>query len=516
MNSQEPQNTVVGSPADAKSDVLSSEVRERRLAEAMQRYMAEYDQGHTPNRDALLSEYADVRDELATCLGSLDLIQQFAPVIKANASGDEQVDRQDSAMPMCLGDFQILREIGRGGMGVVYEAEQTSLGRRVALKVLPFVGILDAKQLQRFKNEARAAAALSHPHIVPVHFVGVERGVHFFAMQLIDGCSLAYVIDQLRRTQKTAIGSPGASLESAATPVDNGSNTMSQGAGEHAQLSDRTPADKLTDSAHAQETCRIIQELVSTKNNPHDAEYFRQIARIGLQAADALEYAHSHGIVHRDIKPANLLLDSEQNVWLTDFGLARLESDVSATATGDVLGTLRYMSPEQAAGDRALVDPRSDVYSLGAALYELLTLRPAVDGQHRQEILKRIESSEPQAPRRITPAIPVDLETIVLKSLQKDPADRYASAQHLADDLDRFLHHRPIEARRPSVADRLRKAIHRNAVLVSVISLCLAIVTGLSVAGTILLAYKSRVSEQRRIQGRGGAEPGRAASGNRS
>ena len=218
------------------------------------------------------------------------------------------------------------------------------------------------------------------------------------------------------------------------------------------------------------------------------------------QAADALEYAHSHGIVHRDIKPANLLLDAEQNVWLTDFGLARLESDVTATATGDVLGTLRYMSPEQAAGNRQLVDPRSDVYSLGATLYELLTLRPAVDGQNRPEILKRIESSEPRPPRRITPAIPVDLETIVLKSLQKDPADRYASAQQLADDLDRFLHHRSIKASRPSVATRLRRMVRRNAVLVGVIALCLALVAIVSLGSSILLAYKSAVAEQQRIK----------------
>ena len=153
MNSQEPQNTAVGSPTDAKADVLSTEMRERQIAEAMQRYMAEYDAGCIPDRDALLSEYPDVRDSLANCLASLELIQQFAPEIKANAKGHDQADPQDAATPICLGDFRILREIGRGGMGVVYEAEQTSLGRRVALKILPFAGILDTRQLSASRTK---------------------------------------------------------------------------------------------------------------------------------------------------------------------------------------------------------------------------------------------------------------------------------------------------------------------------------------------------------------------------
>ena len=170
---------------------------------------------------------------------------------------------------------------------------------------------------------------------------------------------------------------------------------------------------------------------------PARREYFRTAAALGIQAAEGLDHAHKLGIVHRDIKPANLLLDVHGNLWITDFGLARLQDDAGLTITGDLLGTLRYMSPEQALAKRGYLDHRTDIYSLGATLYELVTLRPAVDGQDRQEVLRKIAQDEPTPPRRLNPAIPRELETILLKAMNKEPGSRYATAQELADDLDR-------------------------------------------------------------------------------
>jgi serine/threonine protein kinase len=258
-----------------------------------------------------------------------------------------------------LGDFRILREVGRGGMGVVYEAVQISLGRPVALKVLPFAAALDARQLQRFKNEAQAAAQLHHTNIVPVYAVGCERGVHFYAMQLIDGQTLAAVIADLRQRahegeapadpQQTLAYVPGPCPAAAAGQAD-------------------TP----------------LAQALSTERPTRSLAFFRTAARLGGQAAQALEHAHQMGIIHRDVKPGNLMIDGRGNLWVTDFGLAHIQSDSKLTMTGDLLGTLRYMSPEQALGQRVVVDHRTDVYSLGATLYELLTLKPAFDGRDRQ------------------------------------------------------------------------------------------------------------------------------------
>ncbi len=195
---------------------------------------------------------------------------------------------------------------------------------------------------------------------------------------------------------------------------------------------------------------------IASRPAPHPSsrtrEYFRTAAALGIQAAEALDHAHKLGIVHRDIKPANLLLDVQGNLWITDFGLARLQDDAGLTITGDLLGTLRYMSPEQALAKRGYLDHRTDIYSLGATLYELVTLRPAIDGQDRQEVLRKIAQDEPTPPRRLNPAIPRELETILLKAMNKEPESRYATAQELADDLRRFLEHKPIKAKRPTLA----------------------------------------------------------------
>jgi tetratricopeptide (TPR) repeat protein len=387
--------------------------------------------GEAPHPEEYAARHPQAADEIRGVLGMLGLA---APQL-AEAPGPRGV----------LGDFRIVREVGRGGMGVVYEAEQVSLGRRVALKVLPYAATMDPRQLQRFVNEARAAAALDHPHIVHVHAVGSERGVHYYAMQFIDGRTLAELIAELRRDG----GRPApAAAAQPTTPHVPGQ-----------------PEPAAETAAHA---------VAATEPAPRDRAYFRRIAGLGEQAAEALDHAHQAGVVHRDVKPANLLLDAHGKLWVTDFGLAHVQSGASLTVTGDLVGTLRYMSPEQALAQRVVVDHRTDVYSLGATLYELLTLRPVFGGGDRQELLRQIAFEEPTAPRRLNKAVPAELETVVLKALEKNPADRYATAQELADDLGRFLADEPIRARPPSAAQRLRKWGRRHPAAVAAAAAALA------------------------------------------
>jgi serine/threonine-protein kinase len=375
-----------------------------------------------------------------------------------------------------LGDFRLLREVGRGGMGVVYEAEQISLGRRVALKVLPFAAALDPKRLQRFKNEAQAAAHLQHAHIVPVYYVGCERGVHFYAMQFIEGQTLAAVIRELRRLagQETAEGMAEASALAGELASGRWAPAKQTPTGE-------PPTGPYTPAAEPLTTTPPVAAL-STERSVTSPAFFRTVASLGVQAAEALEHAHQLGVIHRDIKPANLLLEwragggNPLTLWVTDFGLARLGNDAGLTMTGDLLGTIRYMSPEQALAKRVAVDVRTDVYSLGVTLYELLALRPAYDGRNREEVLRQIAFEEPRPLRRLNPAVPAELETIVGKAIAKNPEERYPTAQELADDLRRYLEDKPINARQPTLHQRAVKWArrHKSVVRAAVVVLLLA------------------------------------------
>jgi tetratricopeptide (TPR) repeat protein/serine/threonine protein kinase len=340
----------------------------------------------------------------------------------------------DDLVPGVLGDFRIFREVGRGGMGVVYEAEQVSLGRRVALKVLPFAATMDPKQLQRFKNEAKAAASLKHEHIVSVYAVGCERGVHYFAMEFIEGHTLAHVIHAMQDGSERPVVAGNATLDS--PPIAVAAPTMQ------------------------------VAALSTQHSGPRGREFYRRAADLIAQAADALEHAHQVGIVHRDVKPGNLMVDQHGKLWVADFGLARFGPDAGLTLSGDLLGTLRYMAPEQALARHGLVDHRADVYGLGATLYELLTGRPAVDAAERAEVLRRIAFEDPTPPRKLDKAVPAELETVALTCLAKDPAERYATAGELADDLRRWLEHGTIRAKPPSLRQTAVKWAQRHTAVV--------------------------------------------------
>jgi serine/threonine protein kinase len=405
------------------------------LAELVEEITQAIEAGTPVDLDAYLLAFPQHAEELRRLLPAVQALGQLGGSERDAASGEGQAGTEGHGVSGVLGDFRIVRELGRGGMGVVYEAEQLSLGRRVALKVLPLTAMMDPRQLQRFQNEARAAASLHHEHIVPVHAVGSERGVHYYAMQLVNGPSLAEVIAG-QRSESQAAGSVDPTTDYTPRPPDSAADTA--------------PAAR-----------------ANTERVPRDAAYFRRVAEWGIQAATALEHAHALGIVHRDVKPANLMLDGAGKLWVADFGLARIGVDSGLTVSGDLVGTLRYMSPEQALARHGLVDHRTDVYSLGATLYELLTLRPALNGKDRQELLRQIAFEEPPRPRRLNRAIPPELEIILLKALAKNPAERYATAQELADDLRRFLEDRPILARRPSLLRRLNKWTSRHKGLVA-------------------------------------------------
>lgn len=438
--------------------------RENIIVQALQECQAAIDAGRPLDRSALLKKYPDIQEELSACLDGLELMR-VSSATSTKKDGAPLKDLQKVAPAATLGDFKIVREIGKGGMGVVYEAEQLSVGRKVALKVLPYAAMLDKRQVARFQNEARAAATLEHSNIVPVYFVGNERGVYFYAMRLIQGKNLAEVITELCNSES-----------------DEGRAKLSMSSSQLLLDTERERDAANESKAHASgDTIRESGGESSTSLGVDSGErgkvYYRSVARIVKQAAEALEFAHSHGIVHRDVKPANILLDELGDAWVTDFGLARIESDGGMTMTGDLVGTLRYMSPEQTLAKRVTVDHRSDVYSLGATLYELLSLQTLFDGTDRADLLKKIAFEEPKAPSKIDKNVPKDLETIVLKALQKNPDDRYQSALYLADDLQRFIDNEPVKARPTPLSRRIGLWTQRN----PVITLSAAIV------GTLLL-----------------------------
>lgn len=406
--------------------------QQERLTQVLDEFLRRMEAGESPNPDELAVRHPDLAEHLRKYIGSLRSLQDAAggmgmPIDFASPSDGQR-----------LGDFRLIREIGRGGMAVVYEASQISIGRLVALKVLPPAAMLDSKQIARFRNEAQALGQLEHPHIVPIHAVGQDRGTHFFAMRLIEGIALDQVVETLSGK--------------------------------------RSAPERHSSAAHA------LSQLATRR-----PVWFQQVATLLLPIARALHAAHELGVVHRDIKPSNLLLDRGGKPWVADFGLARWQSDSPLTKTGDIIGTVRYMSPEQARGESALIDHRTDIYSLGITLYELATLHRAFDRDDGPKLLAQIREEGPPPPSAHAPDIPLDLENVILKATAPSRDARYATAREFADDLERFLSGEQTAARAPTFSERFGKFIrrHRQAALSTAGGLVLLTLSSLIAAGLI-------------------------------
>jgi serine/threonine protein kinase/WD40 repeat protein/Tfp pilus assembly protein PilF len=446
------------------------------IEELAESFLARYRAGERPT----LTEYTAGDPELADRIREL-----FPALVEMEEAGSEEAgqatdlvagrEQQEAAHPESLGGYRIIREIGRGGMGVVYEALQEALGRRVALKVLPPGLAGDARARARFDREARAAARLHHTNIVPVFDVGHAEGRDYYSMQMIRGQGLDLVIAEVMRLRRQA-ASPGQPTSIAASLVlgrfaaEDLAGTDEEGAA----AGSAGPTADYSSSAPSSAVLPGQSDLASAVDDRK--VYYNGVARIGQQAAAALAYAHARGVIHRDIKPSNLLLDTAGIVWVTDFGLAKT-GDLGMTVTGDIIGTIRYMAPERFRGQ---CDGRADIYALGLTLYELLTLKPAFTSTDRMQLIERIRRNEPSSPRSLDRKVPRDLETIVLKAIDKDPRRRYQSADELEEDLQRFLADEPVLARRIWMPGRMARWVRRNpavAALTAAVFLVMAIGT---------------------------------------
>ncbi len=370
--------------------------------------------------------------------------------------------------------YRINREIARGGMGVVYEAIQLELTRCVALKVLPGSPGTDGREaIERFRREASAAGKLHHSHIVPVYDFGQIGNTYYYAMELIEGETLAALIRRFASEQATAAAP--AALAEIIRGAPQRDRSDGSGTGKSRDPSSRSLTDTSSRGKH----------------------YFRQAAQWIADVADALHYAHGHGIIHRDIKPANLILSNDGRLMILDFGLAKTDSQRTQTIVGSLMGTLRYMSPEQAMAKRIPVDHRTDVYSLGATLYELLTLQPVFPGKDEKEILSHVIQREPTLPRKVMPSVPTELQTICLKALEKDPNKRYATAADFADDLRRYIQNLPIVAKPTGPVGRLVKFVRRRKALsIAVVAVAL-LIPSFAVTTHLLRELASREEESK-------------------
>ena len=509
----------------------------------VEEYAALLRQGNSVTIEEFAARHPDHAAALRKILVAVDLVERAAlqSVIASGSEAGNGFQQFEKNIPNSFGDFDIVRELGRGGMGIVYVAKQRSLKRLVALKVLPSSGPQAIKNRQRFRREAESAASLHHTNIVPVFGIGEQDGILFYAMQLIDGVPLNHVLDALLGSESphdnAMLGSAPQGRSQYFAPAQAAAQLFqAEASAVHDVVFQSTASND--DSTQRQEqtvafqtfkprqstldsTVTIVQSAkpaqdaessqshgsldfdthpgvmatdkglseVATPGIELNAIYFRNVARITASAANALQYAHQQGILHRDIKPGNLLLDRDTTLWITDFGLARPTDIANVTQTGEIVGTLRYMAPEQFHGQ---ADQRTDIYSLGLTLFELLTLKPAVEFQHGK--LKYCDSSsgdsQPSFAKHLK--VPRDLQTICLKACAHDSAQRYQHACDLEEDLRRYLEDRPILARRISPLERLVRWSRRNPALAGLITLSASLL--------VLIVILQAISNQEKQQ----------------
>ena len=401
-------------------------------------------EGRAPSVEAFIAEHAEYEHGLRAVLPGASVLDQLG---RRAQDAAEPIGRSGER----IGEFRLLGILGRGGMGVVYDAVQESLGRPVALKVLPASRVLDRKSRERFLREAQAAASLHHPSIVPVHGVGEAEGQVYYAMQRIDGVPLDLLCAAAEGVEPSSDSS--ASIARAVALAER----MRSGV-----LGPLKSGDGLRAVGGHPDSSSSGDARAATIGGGRP--WIRNAARIALHAAEAVAYAHSRGVLHRDIKPSNVMIDEAGRVYLTDFGLCKTGDNSSITAAGDVVGTLRYVPPERFQGRD---DARGDVYGIGMILYELLTGRPAFPQEDRAALVQAVTLHAPPRPRKLNREIPRDLEGIVLRAIAQLPVERYPSAEDLIADLAAFLEGRATVARAPGKLYLLRLFVRRNRALVA-------------------------------------------------
>jgi WD40 repeat protein/serine/threonine protein kinase len=465
-------------------------------------FLERYRRGQRPSLKEYTDRHPDLAAEIRDVFPAMALMENIALADDSRAAAPAACGLAPAPPLRQLGDYRLIREVGHGGMGVVYEAEQVSLGRHVALKVLSQRVLLDARQARRFEREAKAAARLHHTNIVPVFGVGEQDGLPYYVMQFIQGRGLDEVIEELKRLrgvgQVANLPPDNLSAADVARSLLTGEFPPPLGA----TVADAPPPASSSGGRRPAAFCSSSSTVVlpgpgdgSPRTGRKRPTYWQSVASIGVQVAEALDHAHKEGIVHRDIKPSNLLLDRRGTVWVTDFGLAKAEGAENLTHTGDVLGTLRYMPPEAFEGH---ADARGDVYSLGLTLYELLAFRPAFDEKERHRLVKQVTTADPPRLNRLNRAVPRDLATIVQKAIDHEPGRRYQTAKALAADLQRFLDDEPIRARRTRLYERGWRWCRRNPVIAGLTAALILLMGSATLASLLAATHFERTAANER------------------